>query len=83
MAANDTGPPEQFIVDTEGRLLVAHVHGANEADGPAGCTLVSSILWRVGERLEKVMGDQAYNRNGGPWDVGQGVGPLEPVRRCD
>ena len=61
MAANDTGPPERFIVDTEGHLLVAHVHAANEADGPAGCTLVSSILWRVGERLEKVMGDQAYN----------------------
>ena len=61
MAANDTRSLERFIVDTEGRLWVAHVHAANEADGPAGCTLVSSILWRVGERLEKVMGDQAYN----------------------
>ncbi|GAB4044916.1 hypothetical protein GCM10028774_65840 [Spirosoma jeollabukense] len=55
------GRKRQFIVDTEGRLLVVHVHAANEADGPAGRTLVSSILWRVGERLEKVMGDQAYN----------------------
>ena len=61
MAANDTGPPERFVVDTEGRLWVAHVHAANEADGPASCPLVSSILWRVGERLEKVLGDQAYN----------------------
>ena len=49
----------EVVVDTEGRLWVAHVHGANQADGPAGCTLVSSIVWRVGERLEKVMGDQA------------------------
>ena len=55
------GRKRQFVVDTEGRLWVAHVHAANEADGPAGCTLVSSILWRVGERLEKVLGDQAYN----------------------
>ena len=55
------GRKRQFVVDTEGRLLVAYVHAANEADGPAGCTLVSNILWRVGERLEKVMGDQAYN----------------------
>ncbi|QJW90825.1 IS5 family transposase [Spirosoma taeanense] len=55
------GRKRQFIVDTEGRLWVAHVHAANEADGPAGCILVSSLLWRVGERLEKVMGDQAYN----------------------
>ena len=55
------GRKRQFIVDTEGRLWVAHIHAANEADGQAGCTLVRSILWRVGERLEKVMGDQAYN----------------------
>lgn len=55
------GRKRQLVVDTEGRLWVAHVHAANEADGPAGCTLVSSLLWRVGERLEKVMGDQAYN----------------------
>ena len=55
------GRKRQVVVDTEGRLWVACVHGANQADGPAGCMLVSSVLWRVGERLEKVMGDQAYN----------------------
>ena len=55
------GRKRQFVVDTEGRLWVAHVHAASEADGPAGCNMVSSILWRVGERLEKVLGDQAYN----------------------
>lgn len=55
------GRKRQFVVDTEGRLWVAHVHAASEADGPAGCTMVSSILWRVGERLEKVLGDQAYD----------------------
>ncbi|WP_026308497.1 IS5 family transposase [Spirosoma spitsbergense] len=55
------GRKRQFVVDTEGRLWVAHVHAANEADGPTGCTMVSSIMWRVGERLEKLYGDQAYN----------------------
>jgi len=59
MRGRPCGRKRQFVVDTEGRLWVAHVHAANEADGPIGCTLVSSILWRVGERLEKVMGDQA------------------------
>ena len=54
------GRKRQLVVDTQGRLLVAHVHAANGADGPAGCGLVSAILWRVGERLEKIMGDQAY-----------------------
>jgi transposase len=55
------GRKRQFVVDTQGRLWVAHVHSANQADGSAGCTLVGDILWRVGERLEKVLGDQAYN----------------------
>jgi transposase len=55
------GRKRQFVVDTQGRLWVVRVHAANEADGPAGCALISSLLWRVGERLEKVVGDQAYN----------------------
>lgn len=58
------GRKRQFVVDTEGRLLVVHVHAANEADGPAGCTLVSHVLWRVGERLEKVMGGSGLQ-----WDI--------------
>jgi transposase len=49
------------VVDTQGRLWVANVDAANRADGSLGQTLVVSILWRVGERLEKVFGDQAYN----------------------
>lgn len=58
---NETGPPERFVVDTDGRLWVVDVHGANQAEGPAAVPLISTILWRAGERLEKVYGDQAYN----------------------
>lgn len=46
---------------SNGRLWVVDVHAANEAEGPAAVLLIGSILWRVGERLEKVYGDQAYN----------------------
>jgi transposase len=49
------------VVDTQGRLWVATVHPANQADGPAAVSLIGDILWRVGERLEKVYGDQSYN----------------------
>ncbi len=55
------GRKRQFVVDTQGRLWVAHVHSANQADGPTSCTLIGDVLWRMGERLEKVLGDQAYN----------------------
>jgi transposase len=55
------GRKRTFIVDTQGRLWIADVDAANRADGALGKQLVSSILWRVGERLEKVFGDQAYN----------------------
>ena len=55
------GRKRTFVVDTQGRLWVADVDAANQADGPLAVPLVSSILWRVGERLEKVFGDQAYN----------------------
>ena len=55
------GRKRTLVVDTQGRLWVVAVHPANQADGPAAVTLVNSILWRVGERLEKVYGDQAYN----------------------
>ena len=34
---------------------------ANQADGQLGKQLIPSILWRVGNRLEKGFGDQAYN----------------------
>ncbi|WP_229376368.1 transposase [Fibrella aquatilis] len=55
------GRKRQLVVDTEGRLWVARVHAANEADGPIACALIDDVLWRVGEWLEKVLGDQAYN----------------------
>ena len=40
-------------------IQVAHVHAANDADGPACLPLVSDILW-YGERVEIVFGDGAY-----------------------
>jgi len=46
-----------FVVDTQGRLWVADVDAANQADGSLGKALVVVILWRVGERLEKVFRD--------------------------
>lgn len=55
------GRKRLLVVDTEGRLWVAHVHAANEADGPTACALIGDVLWRVGERLKKILGDQAYN----------------------
>jgi transposase len=55
------GRKRQLVVDTQGRLWLAAVHPANQADGPAAISLIGDILWRVGERLEKVYGDQSYN----------------------
>lgn len=55
------GRKRTFVVDTQGRLWVADVEAANQADGGLAVRLVQDILWRVGERLEKVFGDQAYN----------------------
>jgi hypothetical protein len=48
-------------VDTQGRLWLADVDAANQADGPLAKSLIVSILWRAGDRLEKIFGDQAYN----------------------
>ena len=55
------GRKRTFVVDTQGRLWIADVDAASRADGTLAVPLVSHILWRVGERLEKVFGDQAYN----------------------
>lgn len=55
------GRKRQFVVDTQGRLWLAAVHPANQADGPAAVCLISDVLWGVGDRLEKVYGDQSYN----------------------
>jgi transposase len=53
------GRKRQLLVDTGGRLWAAHVHAANDADGPAALVLVSDILW-YGDRVEKVFGDGSY-----------------------
>nr|WP_245877746.1 IS5 family transposase [Spirosoma fluviale] len=55
------GRKRLFVVDTQGRLWVAAVHAANQAEGPAAILLIGDILWRAGQRLEKVYGDQSYN----------------------
>ena len=55
------GRKRQLLVDTQGRLWVASVHGAHQPDGRGAIPLITSLLWRTGERLEKVYGDQAYN----------------------
>ena len=55
------GRKREFVVDSDGRLWVVDVHAANEAEGPAVVSLISTILWRAGERLEKVYDDQAYS----------------------
>ena len=49
----------QLLVDTGGRLWAAHVHAANNAEGPASLVLVSAILW-YGGWVEKVFGDGSY-----------------------
>ena len=55
------GRKRTFVVDTQGRLWVADVDAANQADGGLGVPLVTNLLWRTGEGLGKVFGDQAYN----------------------
>jgi transposase len=55
------GRKRELLVDTDGRLWVAGVHAAHQAEGPASIPLITDMLWRVGERLEKVYGDQSYN----------------------
>ena len=55
------GRKRTFVVDTQGRLWLADVDASNRADGSLAAPLVSSILWRCGERLEKIFGDQSYN----------------------
>ena len=54
------GRKRQLLVDTGGRLWAAHVHAANDADGPASLVLVCDILW-YGDRIEKVFGDGSYS----------------------
>lgn len=55
------GRKRQLIVDTQGRLWAAQVHAAGDSDGSVAIPLIQELLWSAGERLEKVLGDQAYN----------------------
>lgn len=90
------GRKRQLLVDTGGRLWAAHVHAANDADGPAALVLVSDILW-YGDRLETVFGDGSYGGvfrkalaswginfvRGSRPESAQGFVPVaKPVRRC-
>ena len=51
------GRKRQLLVDTQRRIWVAGVHAAQHGDGPAAVELIGDLLWRVGERVEKVGGD--------------------------
>ncbi|SFF01768.1 IS5 family transposase [Spirosoma endophyticum] len=67
------GRKRQLIVDTQGRLWAAQVHAAGDSDGSAAVPLIRDILWAAGDRLEKVLGDQAYNgvfaKSLGEWSI--------------
>ena len=54
------GRKRQILVDTGGRLWRAFVHAANGHDGPNGKPLLSQTS-AFDERLEKILGDDAYN----------------------
>ena len=54
------GRKRQYLVDTGGRLCAVVVHAANLADGKGGVTLLDKID-SITERLEKFLGDTAYN----------------------
>ncbi|WP_229201741.1 IS5 family transposase [Arsenicibacter rosenii] len=68
------GRKREFVVDTQGRLWVVAVHRANEAEGPAAISFIGDILWRAGERLEKVYGDQAASAVRIQWRFCPGIG---------
>lgn len=54
------GRKRQFLVDTGGRLWGVEVHAANIADGKGGVALLDNMeAWAT--RLEKLLGDTAYN----------------------
>lgn len=54
------GRKRVFLVDTGGRLWGALAHAANIADGKGGLPLLEKLNG-VAERLEKFLGDTAYN----------------------
>lgn len=54
------GRKRQILVDTGGRLWRAVVHAANKHDGPSGMPLLIQVK-PFEERLERILGDDAYN----------------------
>jgi hypothetical protein len=66
-----------LIVDTQSRIWLVGVHAAQQGDGPAAVELVGDLLWRVGERLEKVYGDQAASAVRLHWRFSSGVSQME------
>jgi transposase len=54
------GRKRQYLVDTGGRLCAVVVHAANIADGKGALTLLDR-LDSITERLDKFLGDTAYN----------------------
>jgi transposase len=54
------GRKRQVLVDSEGRIWFAHIHAANQADGPASLAFMADLTCQD-ERLVKIYGDQAYN----------------------
>jgi transposase len=71
------GRKRQLVVDTQGRLWAAHVHAAGDSDGSAAIPLIRDILWAAGERLEKVLGDQAASAVRLQWSFCPGLGGME------
>ena len=55
------GRKRQYLVDIGGRLYAVVVHAANIADGKGGLSLLDKIE-SITERLEKFLGDTAYNK---------------------
>jgi len=54
------GRKRQLFVDTGGRVWFVNVHAANIADGKGASPVIPTIKERI-ERLEKFLGDTAYN----------------------
>lgn len=54
------GRKRQVLVDSEGRIWFAHIHAANQGDGPASLAFMADLICQD-ERLVKIYGDQAYN----------------------
>lgn len=77
MRGRPCGHKRTFIVDTQGRLWVVDVDAANRANGSLYKALVVAVLWRVGERLEKVFVDQAAPAVRLQWRICQRDLPLE------